>query len=536
MSDPILVVGAGPTGLTAALELSRLGIPVRLIDKAAHAATTSRAIGVQARTLELLQQRGLAAELMQLGNPAQAASVYGGGRQLARMDFSHVDSRFDTLLLVSQATTEHVLGGAVRRAGVVVERGVELVALAQDADGAPHEAPAHDRSPVHAVLRHADGRLEATRAPWLISAEGAHSLVRSTLDLHFDGRTLDEQFVLGDVLLDGDPAETDLHIFSSAHGFMGLFPMGGRRFRVIAGNAPEPTSRDADPSLDELQRLYDQRSHIPATLRDLTWSAWFRINSRMVQRLRVGRLLLGGDAAHIHSPAGAQGMNTGIQDMINLCWKLALVQTGQAGEALLDSYEQDRLPVIRDVLFRTGSLTGLIGSENPLLRGLVNRLAPVVSGSGLVQENGTAQVSQVAIGYRDSPLSSNHAHNGSLQAGDRVPDFTVLRRSADGWSEAQLLDLLDPSRFVLLVAHGDESTPLDARLAGVAAVYGDLAVLVELAPVAEAAARARYEAMLGRRSSVFLVRPDGYVGMAAGEHAAARHLAAYRKRWCVADA
>ena len=524
MNDPVLIVGAGPTGLTAALELSRFGIAVRLIDKAAKPATTSRAIGVQARTLELLQQRGLAQEMLRLGNPAHGGSVYGGGKQLFRLDFAHVDSRYNYLLFISQAQTERILSEAVGRQGVAIERGVELVGLAQD-------ALARDASPVRALLRHEDGRLEQVKAPWLISAEGAHSVVRTTLDLQFEGRTLDEQYALGDLHIDGDLAESDFHIFSSPFGFMALFPMGAGRFRLIASNPFSQPKAGTAPPLEELQRIHDQRSVSPARLRDMTWSSWFRINSRMVSRLKVGRLLLGGDSAHIHSPAGAQGMNTGIQDMINLGWKLALVMRGQAAEGLLDSYEQDRLAVMRDVLAKTESLTGMIGSENPVLRSAFNHLGRYIGGSFLVQENSTARMSQVALRYRDSPLSANHAHGGSLHAGDRVADMAVRHRGGAGWADAGLLTLLDPSRFTLLVAQADQDGSVGADLRQAAAVAGDLVHIVELAPPVEKAARDTYQARLGGRSDVFLVRPDGYVGLAAGEHAAPGHLAAYQKQW-----
>jgi 2-polyprenyl-6-methoxyphenol hydroxylase-like FAD-dependent oxidoreductase len=317
MTDPVLIVGAGPTGLTAALELSRMGVPVRLIDKREAPAATSRAIGVQARTLELFEQRGLAEEMLRLGNRGRFASIYGGSKRVFRLDFGHVESRYPFVLLISQAETERILREAVARQGVTPQWNTELVGIGQD-------ALSQDVSPVQAILKLADGSVEQVAAPWLISAEGAHSLVRTTLDLPFEGHTREEQYVLGDL------PDSDIYIFSSDHGFMGLFPMGGEHFRLIASNPLSKPSKDAEPSLDELQKIYDQRSHIPARFHDLRWSSWFRINSRMVSRLKVGRLLLGGDAAHIHSPAGAQGMNTGIQDMINVSWKLAMVMNGQA--------------------------------------------------------------------------------------------------------------------------------------------------------------------------------------------------------------
>ena len=242
MLDRVLIVGAGPTGLTAALELSRLGIPVRIIDKQAAPPTTSRAVGVQARTLELLELRGLADEMVRLGNPGLAASFYGGGKRVFRLDFTRIDSRSHFLLFISQAETERILRTAVEKHGVRIERGVELVGLAQD-------VLSQDPNPVRVVLRHADGRLEQAQAPWLISAEGAHSTVRATLDLPFEGKTRDEHYALGDLHIDGELAETDLHIFSSAHGFLGLFPMGNRRFRLMASNPLSRPSKDAAPTL-----------------------------------------------------------------------------------------------------------------------------------------------------------------------------------------------------------------------------------------------------------------------------------------------
>ena len=525
MTSPILIIGAGPTGMTAALELSRFNIPVRLIEKAREPETTSRAVGVQARTLELMHQRGLAAEMVRLGNPARGATVFGGGERVFRLAFGHVDSRYDYLLFLSQAETERILREAIGRQGVTIERGVELVGLSQD-------VLSHDPAPVKVVLHHPDGRLEQAQAPWLISAEGAHSMVRTTLDMQFEGRTHPEAYALGDLLIDGDLPDTDFYVFSSPHGFMGLFPMGGGRFRLIASNPFSTPSKDTEPSLDELQRIYDQRSHIPARFHDMTWSSWFRINSRMVSQLKVGRLLLGGDSAHIHSPAGAQGMNTGIQDMIDLSWKLALVQQGLAPASLLDTYEQDRLPVMRAVLSRTEKLTGMIGSENPAVRAMFNFFGPYVGGAGPVQEASTASISQVALGYRDSPLSSNSAHGGALYAGDRVPDMAVRHRADGGaWEDGSLLDLLDPSRFTLLVAQADEGRSIDAGLRDASLALGNLARLIELAPGGDDAARVKYGTLLGRQGSVFLVRPDGYAGLASGSHSAVRGLTDWRQRW-----
>ncbi len=310
---------------------------------------------------------------------------------------------------------------------------------------------------------------------------------------------------------------------------MGLFPMGGEHFRLIASNPLSKASKGAEPSLDELQRIYDQRSHIPARFHDLAWSSWFRINSRMVSRLKVGRLLLGGDAAHIHSPAGAQGMNTGIQDMINVSWKLAMVMNGQAPPSILDTYEADRLSVMRGVLFRTDTLTNVIGTENPIVRTLINHLGPFIGGAELVQENATAGMSQVVLNYRNSSLSESHTHGGAIRAGDRVPDMPVRLRSDGNWKETTLLSALDASHLTLVAAVPDGTTLPSSLKACVPESR-----FVEIA--ADAKDAARFETTFGKAGAAVLVRPDGYAGLTSPISSAADHLAAYRRKWFSASA
>ena len=508
----VLIIGAGPTGMTAALELARFGIQVRIIEKTPEPATTSRAVVVQARTLELLEQRGLAAQLVEAGHPGLAASVYGGGKRVFRQDFSHLDSRYNYLLCVSQAETERVLREALERLGVKIERGVEMIAFVQ-----PAQANA-----VTATLRHEDGSLEEVTASYLISAEGAHSLVRSSLHLPFKGKALEEQYALGDLYVDGDLAETDVHIFSSAYGFMGLFPMGHQRFRLVASNPFSQPSKDTAPALDELQQIYDQRSPIAAKFRDLSWSSWFHINSRMVEQLQEQRIFLGGDAAHIHSPAGAQGMNTGIQDMINLCWKLALVIKGQGSARLLATYGTERLPIMRHVLTQTEALTGAIGRENPLFRTLFNHLAPLLVSNPFVQEKSTERISQLSLDYRHSPLSVTHAYGGRLHAGDRVPDMTLQVVSREGSAEPaphtqRLFSLLDPSLFTLLSLNSKNPAQLHEEMQAKLAPWHSLIHGHQVEPVAEQPEQKHCEENFGLSPSIVLLRPDSYIGFMGNE-------------------
>src|SRR5581483_7568805 len=221
-SPQVLISGAGADGLAAALELRRFGIPVRIIEAQEGPSKTSRAIGVQARTLEELELRGLASEFVRLGNPAKGGTIYGDGRQLLRLDFTRIESRYNFLLLLSEADTERIMREALAREGTRVEFGVKMVAFAQNAEG------------ITATLEHTGGRLEEISAAYLIDAEGAHSLIRTSLNLEFKGKTLDEHYALGDLHLVGDLPFSNLHIFSSEYGFMGLFPLAGSHFGLIA--------------------------------------------------------------------------------------------------------------------------------------------------------------------------------------------------------------------------------------------------------------------------------------------------------------
>jgi 2-polyprenyl-6-methoxyphenol hydroxylase-like FAD-dependent oxidoreductase len=438
----VLIAGGGPTGLMAALELKRFGISIRIVDEAEAPVTTSRAVGIQARTLEEMELRGLADEFVRLGNRATGGDIYGEAKRLVRIDFTRIQSRYNYRLFLSQTETERILREALEAEGSGVEWGVKLAAFAQHPSG------------VTASLEHSDGSLEELTVAYLIDAEGAHSIVRGTLGLDFKGKTLDQSYVLGDLHIDGQLANSDFHIFASEHGFMGLFPMGGSEFRMVATNPSGAQPDDAPPTLEHLQSIFDQRSHIPARIRQLTWSSWFHINSRMVSSLRVGRIFLAGDAAHIHSPAGAQGMNTGIQDAINLGWKLALVLQARATEQLLDTYEQDRLPVMRSIVSRAQDLTEVIDPKHPIMRSFFLHLMPWLGNADFVQESTTARISQISLNYRNSPLSDEHFADGSLLAGDRVPDISLRGANANGEDEAlRLFSRLNPSRFTLLVAN-----------------------------------------------------------------------------------
>jgi 2-polyprenyl-6-methoxyphenol hydroxylase-like FAD-dependent oxidoreductase len=472
---PVLIVGAGPTGLTAALELSRLGVGVRLVDRAPVRSLTSRALGIQARTVELLRVRGIGDELVELGNPARATALYSEGVKLAAIELHRMPSEFNYVLLLAQSETERLLTEALNRQGVKIERGVELIALTQHRDG------------VSPVLRSGDGAEEVVDALYLIAADGSHSAIRKALGLPFSGRSLTHNYVLGDLHIAGDVPEDQLSIFLARKGFLAVFPMGDGRFRFMATDPDGITGDTGDPTLDDIQRLYDRAAHLPAQLYDLNWSSRFQINSRHMTTLRDARVFFGGDAAHVHSPAGGQGMNAGIQDMINLSWKLAMVLDGRARPELLDTYQSDRLPAIRQLVRVTERATRAFNSTNPLVHAAITRLAPIVLARSRVQEKAAPRLGQLAAGYRDCPIAKGGGRIGALRAGDRVPDLRV--------GDSRLYDSLDLSTLTLFVT-GDAIPEAWLRWDGVVALRR---VSIDAIP-----------------AGWLLVRPDGYLAAAGG--------------------
>lgn len=522
-SSTVLICGAGPTGMTAALELSRLQIPVRIIEKKAEPATTSRAIAVHSRTLELFKQRGLVESMLEKGHKSVATNVHGQGKRVAQINFSLNGSDFPYILFISQSETEAILRNALEKQGVTIERSVEFVALAQsDADRSDH---------VKAILKHKNGSLEEFNCAYLISTEGAHSVARTTINLNFKGKTRDELYVLGDLHMDTELSTTEVSFFSSEQGLLAIFPMGeGNHVRIVAAYPLSAANKEKMPTLEELQKIYDTKSYVPAQFRDMTWSSWFVINSRMVDRLRVGRVLIGGDSAHIHSPFGGQGMNTGIQDMINLSWKLALVMKGQADPKLLDTYTDDRLPVIQNVLNLTEGLTDFLGNQSLLYRSAFNLIAPWVAGREFVQRTVTQRMNQLLLNYRESTISISHNAAGTLRGGDRMPNLKVQNVGGESEGTPQsLFDFLSTDLFTLLLANLTKAEATlhsaQSRLANWKNIIHQT-YNIKSAPGDEVS----FRSVFGSKSSLILVRPDGYVAFAGTENSL-EALVKYLNTW-----
>src|SRR5829696_3668057 len=434
----VFIVGAGPTGLALAAQLQSFGIPFRIVDRAPDRARESRALAVQARTLELLQLVGVADALVARGNTSARLMLHfegGAGAEVRLGGFAAADTRFPFILFVSQAETEALLGAHLTSRGVTIERGVELSDFAADAEG------------VDAVLRRSDGNEERVRTQYLVGCDGAHSAVRKRSGIPFEGDAYLQDFMLGDVEADarsGAVLQPDtLHSFAGRWGTAMFFPLGRpATWRVIAMSgsaarrpATTPGPREeplaGDLSLADLQAVVDGATDGGVRLRDPVWLAHFRLHHRQAARYREGRVFLAGDAGHIHSPVGGQGMNTGIQDAFNLGWKLALAAQDQAAPGLLDTYQAERHPIARSVLRGTHLGTRLVLAQNPLMRAVRERAVPAVVNIPPVRRRILTAVSQLAINYRGSSLSVDaddraesrgrlHRDAGGLRAGDRV--------------------------------------------------------------------------------------------------------------------
>jgi 2-polyprenyl-6-methoxyphenol hydroxylase-like FAD-dependent oxidoreductase len=515
----VLIVGAGPTGLSLAVQLAAQGIHPRLVDRALDRVHESRALAIQPRTLEVLAGLGVTNRLLELGNRAVQLRIHTGRRETAvpLFDFGLADTAYPYLLFLSQAETERILGDHLATAGTAVEHGVELVALQ------PGQAA------VSAVLRHGDGREERVEARYVVGCDGAHSTVRSLAGIGFEGSSYPQTFVLADAEADGiTPGAA--HAFLSERGMLFFFPLGApASWRLLVMRPPtDPTPPDAPVTLDEVQCLADTYTSGAVRLHDPVWMTNFRLHHRAATAYRAGQVFLAGDAAHIHSPAGAQGMNTGIQDAVNLAWKLAHTLRGLADPAVLDTYQPERAPVGAMVLRFTDRAFTIATSTNPLIRFARTRVAPAIIPLVLKPQalRGYAfrTVSQLSIRYRQSPLSLNGpgTPRRGPRAGDRLPDVPIT--TAGGTTSLHTLTAA-PGWHLLLCGPG---WPADtSQLAG--RDRADGLTVHQLCGTEYARALHRLR-VAPHHSAMLMVRPDGHIGY-RGNSTDVRGLESYLDRW-----
>ncbi|MCC7527209.1 MAG: FAD-dependent monooxygenase [Candidatus Melainabacteria bacterium] len=388
---PVLIVGAGPTGLMLACELQRQGVSCRVIEKTMVPSDKSRALVLHARTLEILESMGIAERFLEHGCPAYGASLYHAGERIVHLNMAELQSPFPFSLMIPQTETERLLAEHFVSQGGTIEREVELLKFSQGKGG------------ITVTVKNAKGKEEQMVFQWLAGCDGAHSTVRKVLELPFEGSAYEERFGLVDCLVKSDLPDNEISTFFHEDGAFVLFPLGNKRFRIIV-NVPSSKVIGEAPSLADMQVFADRRGPGNVKLHAPVWLAWFTIHQRSVSKYRVGRVFLCGDAAHIHSPVGGQGMNTGMQDAFNLGWKLALALRGIGDEKLLDSYNEERHPVGQELLKGTDLATTVATLRNPLAQQIRNHVMSFLTQQEVIQQRMRKVGSMLAVNYRSSPI------------------------------------------------------------------------------------------------------------------------------------
>jgi 2-polyprenyl-6-methoxyphenol hydroxylase-like FAD-dependent oxidoreductase len=493
----VLIAGGGPSGLTLAIELRRAGLSVRVIDKASHAALHSQALVVQARTLEQLQRYGLAERAVAEGRPLHHGKIYSEGKEIASLDLDGIPSRYPFALFLPQNKTEAILRDHLRTLGVTVEQETELVSFAEEAE-------------LVCQLRHSDGTLETVRPRWLVGCDGAHSVVRELAGITFEGASIALNFFLGDLELEGpdNPADSiAVHLHDGNVVFLGR--LTDKLTRVIVALHSEQGEGEDGVQPDRVLTIADfegpmREAGVDVRVTGAEWMTPFHVNDRQANLYRKGSVFLAGDASHIHSPVGGQGMNTGMQDAANLAWKLAAVARG-AEDRLLESYQEERAMVGEALLRFTERGLKLATSSNSFVEAVRDFMLPKLSKVTPVQEALLGFVSETAITYRDSSIVYDYGGDGTLRAGDRMPDIVVSEVDQDAHrakAGTLLSDWTRASHMAVFLNATDEEASLAAA---------------ELPSVPVVALRSSDleddgQALLGHESKLFLLRPDGHIG------------------------
>jgi len=493
----VLIAGAGPTGLVLALWLQRLGVRVRIVDKVAEPGTTSRALVIHARILELYHQIGIAEAVAAQALRFVAVNLWVRGRRRARVFLGDIGagmSPYPYLLIFPQDQHERFLIERLQEDGVRIERPTEVVGFEERGNS------------VVVRLKHADGTIETCEAAFLAGCDGAHSVVREGVHAGFPGGTYRHMFYVADVEASGPVMNGELNLALDEADFLGVFPMkGDGRARLIGTIEENSESRQESLQWQDVSRDVIERMRI--VVKRVNWFSTYHVHHRVAAHFRAGRAFLLGDAAHIHSPVGGQGMNTGIGDATNLAWKLAATLKGRADPAILDTFEAERIAFARRLVATTDRAFQLVTSDGPLARfvrlHVAARVLPAIFAIGATRRFMFRTVSQIAINYRHSSLSAGIA--GKIRGGDRLP-WVKLDPSPAGYPDNFVpLSSLDWQLHV----YGDATAPISS-------VCKAVGLPLHVFPWQHAMHAAGFV-----RDAIYLIRPDGYVGFADRDAGAA---------------
>jgi 2-polyprenyl-6-methoxyphenol hydroxylase-like FAD-dependent oxidoreductase len=491
VQSPVLIVGAGPTGLMMACELARHGIPFTIIDKKSERIRSSNATWVQSRTLEILDQIGIVSRFVRAGHPCRAINLYISGKPSATIPLNHIDSPYPYILMLPQSDTERFLTERLRELKHEVERSQELVDIKVEDNN------------VISTIKMADGKAKTITSQWVIACDGANSIIRSKCQIVFSGDDLTEQFVVADAKIDSYMSTNEAHIFFDKGTVFAASPLGGSQFRIAANihqNARRMVFYDK-----EVVDLVQERGHGAYYIKNVSWVSPFWAHGKYAEKLRLGPVFLVGDAAHIHSPSGGQGMNIGIQDAYNLAWKLALVIQGKAQSSLLDTYQAERHPIISEAVSQTEKFTKMALLDKSFLKKLRNFCQEI--NEDMVEKIGN-MLAQVSIQYKNSPIINYHR----LIEGTRAPDVMKLYHSFRNTQHNILLFTESADIIKKIQEWARKSYP---DLIKIHAISKQPIENVDNNIVdAEGVIYKKYQVS---DQALYIIRPDGYIGYIAEE-------------------
>ena len=511
----VIVVGAGPTGLSLACQLIRYGVDFVVVEKHEAVTPVSKALGVHARTLEIYEQLGLAPKALEQGIIAGKVRMLESGKVVGEVDLSNIGqglSKYPFMLVLEQSQNERLLYEHLRSQGGEVRWQTELESFSQDGKA------------VTASVRTSGGETEIIEGKYLVGCDGPRSPVRHQLGLSFEGSTFERMFYVADVQIDWKYSHDALHVCIAEHGVVAFFPMPGEKRWRIVGAFPEGHEKDESEILyEEIEARIKEEAELELDITHVSWFSTYKVHTRHVEKFSSGRCFLAGDSAHIHTPAGGQGMNTGIQDAYNLAWKLALVLKGSAAERLLDSYNEERLPNARRLLQTTDRMFNLAAGTDWLVNLIRTTIFPPMAKFILsidaIKKRFFPLISQIGITYRDSSLSE---HDGDrefeVKAGDRMPYFLI-----DGQS---VYDNLRAPKFHLLVFATDRNQDTGDFRITTDAIESDHANLLDQYSIPFTP---QIRELFGiDKPFQLLLRPDNYVAYISPEPSSGK-LATYLK-------
>jgi 2-polyprenyl-6-methoxyphenol hydroxylase-like FAD-dependent oxidoreductase len=506
----VLIVGAGPTGLMLACQLAIYKVSFRIIDKTEDHTTQSRALVIQARSVEILDQMGIAENAIRRGKIAKAIGAFFNGKKVLRVTVNNMGAgltKFPHLLMLEQSQTESILIDFLNEHKYHVDRQTELKSFSQNYDG------------ISAILKLPDGSDETITAKYLVGADGAHSVVREQSQIPFGGKTYEQSLFVLDCKAKVDIPDNEMYLTFSDKAFGGFFPLTNGRWRIL-GDIPKGLEEKNEITFEDIKERFANRLKMDVKLYDPRWISAYHAHHRYASTFRKNRCFLAGDAAHIHSPVGAQGMNTGLQDAYNLAWKLALVLKGNAQDSLLDTYTEERITIARNLVRSTDRIFNVIARQSKLIKVLklyvipivLKSVAPLFQKLKFVQHIAFKIVSEIGINYRKQSLSQNSSlgrfPTHAPKPGDRLP---FIKYSPENNKVENLQDKMRGKFFCLFMF----SNAVPKNLSDMLEPFKDLFSTEIIPPTKQT--KILYNNFGVINNGFYLIRPDMYVAYRAAQ-------------------